>query len=260
MELASVVHSSAVASGHAAVSVSRAVDVAGQLRTAIIEGDDARLARLLSDLLRVRGLTRGQRVRLQSRALMNLVHSLRSAALNDELTGLLNRRGFIQTATRLLDLALRDRQAAHLVYFHLELADPAPAPAPNRRLELVRDLLLRRMGNFLRDAFPSYGVYEVLGRLGGGEFAALTPIPENASLSALLMRALAPESGAEAPALPVRVAVAHFDPASPAAIDELLQQACYELMEEAAHEAGPVQPVAPIASIGSAPRSDLTLA
>ena len=125
MELASVVHSSAVASGHAAGSVARAVDVAGQLRTAIIEGDDARLARLLSDLLRVRGLTRGQRVRLQSRALMNLVHSLRSAALTDELTGLLNRRGFIQTATRLLDLALRDCQSAHLVYFRLEVGEPA---------------------------------------------------------------------------------------------------------------------------------------
>jgi GGDEF domain-containing protein len=260
MELASVVHSSVVASGQAAGSVARAVDVAGQLRTAIIEGDDARLARLLSDLLRVRGLTRGQRVRLQSRALMNLVHSLRSAALNDELTGLLNRRGFIQTATRLLDLALRDRQSAHLVYFRLEVGEPAQSPSADRRLELARDLLLRRMGNFLRDAFPSYGVYEVLGRLGSGEFAALTPIAENASLGPLLLRALAPESGADAPALPVRVAVAHFDPASPAAIDELLQQASYELLQEAAQEAEPVPPVVPIASSGSAPRSDLTLA
>ena len=116
------------------------------------------------------------------------------------------------------------------------------------------------MGNFLRDAFPSYGVYEVLGRLGSGEFAALTPIAENASLGPLLLRALAPESGADAPALPVRVAVAHFDPASPAAIDELLQQACCELLQEAAQEAEPVPPVVPIASSGSAPRSDLTLA
>ncbi len=259
MELASVVHSSAVRSEHAAVSVNRAVEVAGQLRTAIIEGDDTRLARLLSDLLRVRGLTRGQRVRLQSRALMNLVHSLRSAALNDDLTGLLNRRGFIQSATRLLDLALRDRQRAHLAYFRLEVAEPVQAGA-ERGGAVARDVLLRRMGNFLRDAFPNYGVYEVLGRLGAGEFAALTPIAEHASCGALLLRALRPETGASSPALPLRVAVAAFDPARPAAIDELLQEARYELLQEAAHEAAPAEPVVPIASVGSAPRSDLTLA
>src|SRR6516164_9278611 len=115
MELASVIRPSIV-------SAARSLEVASQLRCAIMEGDDARIARLLSDLLRVRGLTKGQRVRLQSRALLNLVHSLRSAALNDELTGLLNRRGFTQTATRLLDLALRDRQHVHLIYFRLEPA------------------------------------------------------------------------------------------------------------------------------------------
>jgi len=123
MELASLAHSAVVPSGRAAALAARSLEVAGQLRAAILEGDDALIARLLSDLLRVRGLTKGQRVRLQSRALLNLVHSLRSAALNDELTGLLNRRGFMQSATRFLDLALRDQQAAHLVYFRLAGGD-----------------------------------------------------------------------------------------------------------------------------------------
>jgi hypothetical protein len=147
MELASVIHSAVVRSGRAAASA-RSLEVASQLRTAIMEGDDARIARLLSDLLRVRGLTKGQRVRLQSRALLNLVHSLRSAALNDELTGLLNRRGFMQSATRLLDLALRDQQAVHLVYFRLAVADAEPARGDEA---CTRDVLLRRIGNFLRD-------------------------------------------------------------------------------------------------------------
>src|SRR6516164_10883989 len=127
MELASLAHSAVVPSGRAAALAVRSLEVAGQLRAAILEGDDGRIARLLSDLLRVRGLTKGQRVRLQSRALLNLVHSLRSAALNDDLTGLLNRRGFMQTATRLLDLALRDQQAAHLVYFRLDAGAAAAA-------------------------------------------------------------------------------------------------------------------------------------
>jgi GGDEF domain-containing protein len=260
MELASVVHSSAVRSGPAAVSAARSLEVAVQLRAAIMEGDDTRVARLLSDLLRVRGLTKGQRVRLQSRALMNLVHSLRSAALSDELTGLLNRRGFMQSATRLLDLALRDRQGAYLVYFRLDAADPARSAGADRGAAIERDVLLRRMGNFLRDLFPSYGVYEVLGRLGSSDFAALTTIAENASRNAIVLRACKPESGADAPALPLQVAVAHFDPARAVAIDELLGKASYELLQDAAHAAAPRQPDTRIASIGSAPRSDLTLA
>jgi GGDEF domain-containing protein len=252
MELVSVVRPSVVRSSHAAVSAARSLELAGQLRSAIMEGDDARIARLLSDLLRVRGLTKGQRVRLQSRALLNLVHSLRSAALNDELTGLLNRRGFMQTATRLLDVALRDCHAAQLVYFRLDVGLAEPAEAESGE-SCVRNVLLRRMGNFLRDLFPSYGVYEAIGRLGADEFAALTPLTEHASRAAIILRARSPESGREAPALPVQVGIARFEPAIPAAIDELLQSAA-----RAAGQAR--EPVTPIASTGSAPRSGLTLA
>jgi len=260
VELASVVQSTAADSAPAAVWVARSLEVATQLRVVIMEGDDTRVARLLSDLLRVRGLTKGQRVRLQSRALMNLMHSLRSAALNDELTGLLNRRGFMQSATRLLDLALRDHQDVHLVYFRLNAAESTRPVAADHDASIAREVLLRRMGNFMRDLFPSYGVYEVLGRLSTGDFAALTPIAENAARNTIMARAGQPESGAEAAALPLQVAVVHFDPASPVAIDELLQEACYEVLQAAAHEPAPRQPVVPIASIGSAPRSDLTLA
>lgn len=260
MELATVAQSTAARSAPAAIWAARSLEVATQLRAAIMEGDDTRVARLLSDLLRVRGLTKGQRVRLQSRALMNLMHSLRSAALNDELTGLLNRRGFMQSATRLLDLALRDHQDVHLVYFRVNGAEPSRAAAADPDASIAREVLLRRMGNFLRDLFPSYGVYEVLGRLSSGDFAALTPIGENAARNTILERASQPERGAEAAALPLQVAIVRFDPASAVAIDELLQEACYELVQATAHAAAPRQTVVPIASIGSAPRSDLTLA
>jgi hypothetical protein len=81
MELASVVHSSLVRSVPTTGAAARSLEVAGQLRAAIMEGDDTRIARLLSDLLRVRGLTKGQRVRLQSRALLDLVHSLRRSRI-----------------------------------------------------------------------------------------------------------------------------------------------------------------------------------
>lgn len=225
----------------------RSLEMAGQLRAAIMEGDEARLARLLSDLLRVKGLTKGQRVGLQLRTILNLVQSLRSAALNDELTGLLNRRGFMQVGTRLLDLAIRDEQTVHLVYLHLEPVQLLK-DAGGR---IASDLLVRRMGNFMRDLFPSYGVYEVLGRLSADEFAALTPMSEYISPSAILPRARCPEGSVAISGLPLTLGVARFDPNCPVTVDELLQNALQSV--------DLVAPVARIASPGLAPRPGMTL-
>src|SRR5207248_5659661 len=83
-------------------------ELAGQLRAAALEGDEAHLRQLLSELLHIRGLTRAQRISLQLTALLNLVQALRSTALTDELTGLYNRHGFMQSGARLLDVAARD--------------------------------------------------------------------------------------------------------------------------------------------------------
>ena len=222
-------------------------EMAGQLRAAIMEGDDARLARLLSDLLRVKGLTKGQRVGLQLRTIMSLVQSLRSAALNDELTGLLNRRGFMQIGTRLLDLAGRDEQPVYLVYLRLGRVQMLKDATGT----IAGDLLVRRMGNFMRDLFPSYGVYEVLGRLSANEFAALTPMSEYASAGTVLRRARCPEGAADIPALPLTLGVAQFDPTCPIAVDELLQNAMQAV--------DAVAPVTQIAPPGLTPQPGMTL-
>jgi GGDEF domain-containing protein len=214
-----------------------AVELSRQLRDAVMDGDEARIARLLSELLRVKGLTRGQRVRLQLRALSNLVHSLRAVALNDETTGLPNRRGFMQTATRLLDLAARDQHSAHLVY--LCIGEPGAQGAGATSVQI------RQLGNLMRDLFPSYGVYEVLGRLSGGEFVAVTLSAEQASRSAILLRAQQVIAD-----LPVSVGVAHFSSDHPVAIDELLQDAVHAVS---------AQPLGRVASSGFAPQPGMTL-
>ncbi|TLZ16316.1 MAG: diguanylate cyclase, partial [Gammaproteobacteria bacterium] len=136
-------------------------ELAGELRAAAVEGDDVRVTQLLSDLLHLQGLSRGQRISMQLTTLLNMVHSLRCVTLTDELTGLFNRRGFVQSGTRLLDVASRDVRAAHLIYFdlnHLERINQTMGRSTG-------DVMIRQMGNFMRDLFPSYGVYEVLGRL-----------------------------------------------------------------------------------------------
>lgn len=222
MEVASVSRPSARNAARA-----RGLEVSCQLRVAVMDGDEARITRLLSELLRVQGLTRGQRVSLQLKALLNLVQTLRSVALNDEVTGLYNRRGFVQTATRLLDLAVRDGQPAYLVYFdvwQLRLINDTVGHSAG-------DVLIRQMGNFMRDLFPSYGVYEVLGRLTAHEFAALTTSPTYASRSAVLLRARRPQRSCDVPSLPLRVGVALFNPSRPVAIDELLDAARQALNE-----------------------------
>jgi len=118
-----------------------------------MESDDAHMTRLLSELLRFHGLTKGQRVSLQLKALLNLVHSLRCVALTDDLTGLYNRRGFMQIGARLLDVATRDVRSAHLVYFdvnHLERT--------NRTLgRTVGDVMIRRWATSCATCTPATG-------------------------------------------------------------------------------------------------------
>jgi diguanylate cyclase (GGDEF)-like protein len=194
---------------------------------------------------------------LQLRTIMSLVQSLRSATLNDELTGLLNRRGFMQIGTRLLDLASRDEQTVHLIYLRLN----HPQLLKDATGRIAGDLLIRRMGNFMRDLFPSYGVYEVLGRLSGDEFAALTPACKYVSPLAILQRARSPDGAADIPALPLTLGVAQFDPASPLGVEELLRNAIHAV-GAVARDAAPADApatVSRIASPGLAPQPGLTL-
>jgi two-component system, cell cycle response regulator len=199
----------------------RSTELVRELRIAAMEGDEMRITHLLSEVLRSKGLSRGQRIALQQRALLNLVHSLRSAALNDDLTGLYNRRSFLQIGTRLLDLAARDGKPAYLVYFGID-----QLARINQSLgRAAGDILIRQTGNLLRDLFPRYGVYEVLGRLQSDEFAALTTSDQHASRQAIMLRIRTPHRSSAVPALTLSVGIARFNPQRPVDIDELLQSA-----------------------------------
>ncbi len=191
-----------------------------QLRAAAAEGDDARITLLLSELLRCKGLSRGQRIALQQQALLGLVQSLRSAALNDDLTGLHNQRAFAQLGTRALDIAARDQRPAHLVYFctdQLERIQESLGRAAGH-------ILLREAGNLLRDLFPDYGVHEVLGRVGSDEFAAITSNPRFATRDSALSLVYAAQRHVRPP-LALSLGIAHFNCANPLGIDELLEEA-----------------------------------
>jgi diguanylate cyclase (GGDEF)-like protein len=212
-------------------------ELANQLRAAAIDGDDARIAHLVSQLLRCKGRSRSQRIALQQRALLSLVQSLRSAALNDDLTGLNNRRGFMQVGTRVLDFAVRDTRAAYLVYFCVDhLARICETHGRNAGQILIRDC-----GNLLRDLFPNYGVHEVLGRMANDEFAALT-MRSDFSSRGRVVSGIQGMLASRSSSLALSIGVAHFDPRHPHAIDELLASARCDI-DQAAADSGVGLPV-----------------
>jgi diguanylate cyclase (GGDEF)-like protein len=212
---------SRVSDPSAAKARARHGEFASQLQAAALEGNEVRITRLVSELLRCKGLSRGQRIALQQKALLNLVSSLRAATLSDDVTGLPNARGFLQTGARLLDLAARDGQTAHLIYFGIDDLE---------RIEeslgiTASEILVRQTGNLLRDMFPSYGVYEVLGRLNIDEFAALTTNDQFASREAAMLRVRRPQRSTALPTIKLSIGVAHFNPERAIPVDELLDSA-----------------------------------
>jgi len=204
----------------------RSLELARQLRTAAIRGDKLRITSLLSELVRVKGAMPGRKIAVQ--ALTDVIDSLRSVAITDELTGVYNRRGFLDIGTRFLDVARRDLQCAYLVYLDLNDLKHVNDTAGHS----AGDVLIRETGRFLRELFPSHGIYEVLGRLGGDEFAALTSDAKCPPRSEILLRARMPQACAgDRPPLSLSVGLAYFNPLLPIGIRELLENAEHAMYE-----------------------------
>jgi hypothetical protein len=83
------------------------------------------------------------------------------------------------------------------------------------------------MSCFMRELCPDYAAYDVLGRLGASEFAALTMSadPLLASRDAILRRARRAQGGRCISELCLRIGLARFDPDRPLPIEELLESA-----------------------------------
>jgi diguanylate cyclase (GGDEF)-like protein len=142
-------------------------------------------------------------------------------AFHDELTGLLNRRGFFAVAESQLARAQRLQRRAVLLFVdldHLKHVNDAHGHASG-------DALIRDAAAVLQAAFGD----EVVARLGGDEFVALvvTDEPDAEQVLARLGEALtaARPADAAAPPLTWSVGAATFDPAAPCTLDQLLGRA-----------------------------------
>lgn len=144
-------------------------------------------------------------------------------AVDDELTGLANRRGFLMMAHQALAFCERQHLPALVVY-----ADVDGLKVVNDRSgHDSGDQLLRHAGSVMAEAFRGS---DVVGRLGGDEFAAVLTAFEGDEAWALSRLAMSVEACNQALvgapyAVSLSVGTVRFDPDDPELLESLLQQA-----------------------------------
>jgi two-component system, cell cycle response regulator len=151
---------------------------------------------------------------------LGLQHALLQMIWRDDLTGLHNRRGFMALATRHLRCAC-DMGQPMVMFF----ADVDGLKSINDRFGHGEgDRALARAAACIKQTFRKF---DLTARLSGDEFVALTvevPGRSTAAICRRLQSKLAHCSGVEYK-LSLSVGVAHFDPARPVTLQELMRQA-----------------------------------
>ncbi|MCK4963968.1 MAG: diguanylate cyclase [Dehalococcoidia bacterium] len=159
-----------------------------------------------------------------------LIVELRKLSLSDDLTGLLNRRGFMRVAKHQLKVANRSKREMLLLYMDFD------------HLKQINDALSHRDGdrtlievaNLLKQTFRES---DIIARIGGDEFVVLT-IEAGKDSEEVLRHRLQEEldthnaKGQQPFKLSISVGVAHYDPERPRSIEELLHRADTSMYEQ----------------------------
>lgn len=162
-----------------------------------------------------------------------LLSALRSLALLDELTGLYNRRGFLQLGEQYLKLAFRSQRGGALLYLDVDRFRTINESLGHH----VGDRALLRMADILRSTVRSS---DVMARLGGDEFTVLALESTDETCDGLVDRiqeALAAfnDLGREPYRLATSIGLARFGPETQPAIEDLLQDAASDMQETRRH-------------------------
>ena len=155
--------------------------------------------------------------------LAQLMEEVRSLSLKDELTGLYNRRGFLALAEQQLKIANRAQRTASLFFFDLD-----GMKAINDSLGHARgDAALAAVADVLRASFRDS---DILARIGGDEFVVMAVESHEGMAGSFLDRLKdnlqsRNDAGTEEFKLSLSSGVAHYDPANPCSMEELLARA-----------------------------------
>jgi diguanylate cyclase (GGDEF)-like protein/PAS domain S-box-containing protein len=163
---------------------------------------------------------------------------LYEAANTDILTGLYNRRGFITLAEHQLRVA--DREKRNLILVYVDLNDMKKINDKFGHEE--GDRALADTANLLRKSFRES---DIVGRLGGDEFAVLLTQPSERDIKRVIKEHIQEnlkslnEQGGRPYHLSVSVGIAHYDPAKPCTLSDILTAAdklMYREKESRKHE------------------------
>ena len=160
-----------------------------------------------------------------------LQETLETISISDDLTGLLNRRGFFTLAQQQIKVASRSKRRLILIY-----GDIDGLKAVNDSLgHAAGDLLLVETARLLREVFRES---DIIARLGGDEFAVLltedSSTPDTAVILDRLRQAirLHNERSTGGPPISLSIGLQVHDPGSPNTFDRLISQADARMYEE----------------------------
>ena len=144
-------------------------------------------------------------------------------SMTDELTGLYNRRGFMDFAAKQLRLAVRDEKDLVLLYVDLDNMKMVNDTFGHE----IGDQLLKDTGVILRKVLRET---DIVARMGGDEFVALAlgAAPEYTGIIVTrLMRSVQEfnQGNERKYNISLSLGIASFDPRNPVDIDELLMRA-----------------------------------
>ena len=147
---------------------------------------------------------------------------LRTMSITDELTGLLNRRGFFSLAQKQLKVAERTKRTMSVIYADLD------------GLKEINDTLGHKEGDdalleFAGLLMDTFRESDIIARLGGDEFAVVVEVSDSNS-DLIIKRRLEEKLDAVNSQkdrrfmLLISLGIARYDPYNPCSIDELLTQ------------------------------------
>jgi len=151
-------------------------------------------------------------------------------ATMDDLTGISNRRGFYLIAEHSLSLCLRHKSPATIAIFDLDNFKPINDQFGHVEGDRVLKLFATELQNFFRDS-------DLVARIGGDEYCALL-LNTGASFAEEVIAKLKDEfdiinnSSGNGYNITFSVGMAHFDPAKPKTIQQIIEAADAKLYEQ----------------------------
>lgn len=160
-----------------------------------------------------------------------LQDTLETISISDDLTGLLNRRGFFTLTQQQIKLANRTKRRLFLLY-----GDIDGLKTVNDSLgHAAGDLMLVETAKLLREVFRES---DIIARLGGDEFAVLLTEDSNSPDSAVILDRLREsirshnERAPGGPLISLSIGLQVYDPGNPISFDRLISRADALMYEE----------------------------